>query len=279
MPAGVLHHACNVRSRTVGDRHRRQLHRTARRFRRPAHAGKLGKALRAGHRRDAEHCLRPRQSLQQESIADHRIRPTGLAQSAKIGPKHDAGVDQRPAAEAGCAEHGQPLADRQVVEPGRIAQLRRAARQPHRLAPCLARSRKIAGPPKPPLLEDRQAQTHAREAGCCDTAAVAGADDDRIVDRHRFADCLGCKNHETLDPPRKDLTRRSQRVVHGDADAHRCRGICLMLRVVRALPTAMRPHGRTLGDARERPRVTAALGPLGTARPSNSTNGRRAVFA
>ena len=130
MPAGVLHHACNVRSRTVGDRHRRQLHRTARRFRRPAHAGKLGKALRAGHRRDTEHRLRPRQSLQQESIADHRIRPTGLAQSAEIGPKHDAGVDQRPAAEAGCAEHGQPLADRQVVEPGRIAQLRRAARQP-----------------------------------------------------------------------------------------------------------------------------------------------------
>src|SRR5262249_1044307 len=32
IPAGVLHHACNVRSRTMGDRHRRQLHRTARRF-------------------------------------------------------------------------------------------------------------------------------------------------------------------------------------------------------------------------------------------------------
>ena len=36
-----------------------------------------------------------------------------------------------------------------------------------------------------------------------------------------------------------------------------------MLRVARALPTAMRPHGRTLGDARERPSVTAALGSLG----------------
>ena len=228
IPAGVLHHACRVRSRTMGDRHRRQLHRPARRFRRPAHARKLGKALRSGHRRDAEHGLRAREPLQQESIADHRIRPTGLAQSAEIGPKHDTGVDQRPAAEAGCAEHGQPLADRQVVEPGRIAQLRRAARQPHCLAPCLDRCRKIAGPPLPPLLEHRHAQTHAREAGCRDTAAVAGADDDRIVDRHRLADCLCCKDHQTLDPPRKDLTRRSQTSSSArSSDAHRCRGICL----------------------------------------------------
>ena len=99
----------------MGDRHRRQLQRTARRFCRLAHTGKLGKALRTRHRRDTEHCLRQGEPLQQQSIADHRVRPTGLAQPVEIGPKHNAGVDQRPAAKAGRAEHGQPLADRQVV--------------------------------------------------------------------------------------------------------------------------------------------------------------------
>ena len=98
VPAGVLHHAGNVGSRLVGDRHRRQLHRTARCLRRPAHARELGKALGGGHRRDAQHGLRPRQPLLQEAVADHRIRPAGLAQSAEIGPQRDTGVDQRPAA-------------------------------------------------------------------------------------------------------------------------------------------------------------------------------------
>src|SRR6516164_7128664 len=63
----------------------------------------------------------------------------------------------------------------------------------------------------PPLLEERQAQTHAREAGCCDAAAVAGTDDDGIVDRHRLADCLCCKHHETFDPAHSPIATSSSR--------------------------------------------------------------------
>ncbi len=152
--------------------------------------------------------------FEQETIAGNRFRPAGLAQSVETGSKHDAGVDQRAAAEAGRAEHGQPLADREVVEPGRVAQLRRAARQPRCLAPGLGRGRKVAGPPEPALLENRHAQAHAREAGCGYAAAVAGADDDRIVGRHRLADGSCCDNHETLDSP-ENPTRRSQRGSRG----------------------------------------------------------------
>src|SRR6185369_5162955 len=53
-----------------------------------------------------------------------------------------------------------------------------------------------------PLLEDRHAQPHAGEAGSRDAAAVAGPDDDRIVDRHRFAHRLARNGHATPAPKR-----------------------------------------------------------------------------
>ena len=38
-------------------------------------------------------------------------------------------------------------------------------------------------------------QPHAREAGCGDTAAIPGTDNDCVIDRHRFAGALCCKCH------------------------------------------------------------------------------------
>ena len=148
MPAGVLHHAGSVQPRRVRDRHRRQLHRSGPTLPPPCacrHTWRSAPGWAPARRRASS----PRAqvpSSSSPSLTTASGQPA-LRNRLEIGPQHDAGVDQRPAAEAGCAEHGQPLADRQIVEPGRIAELRRAPGQPCRLAPCLGRDRKIAGPP------------------------------------------------------------------------------------------------------------------------------------
>ena len=228
IPAAVLHHAGNVRSRDYGrsssDGNCTERPDASAALRMPAN---LAKRSGSGAGATPSMCsARASPSSSSPSLTTASGQPA-LRNLSKIGPQHDTGVDQRPAAEAGCAEHGQPLADRQVVEPGRIAQLRRASRQPCCLAPRLGRSRKIAGPPKPALLEDRHAQAHACEAGCCDAAAVARADDDRIVDRHRFADGLVAKTMKRSIRPKILLTARNG--CH-EADEDRCKGNCLMLR-------------------------------------------------
>ena len=53
--ASVLHHTCRVYTWTVGDRHRRQLHRPACRFRSPTHPEILCETLWIRCRRDTEH--------------------------------------------------------------------------------------------------------------------------------------------------------------------------------------------------------------------------------